>query len=307
MSILKVLRCLWWCFIRHSRVIWLCTLCSLFASHFGVWAQSNAEPGLIVGISAKSFPDVSEADIEVTIKLLAEEFGKSSGYETVVTAYTDEDLLRHDFEQGKINFVVSSSLILATQYEKSLLGNGFRFLRDTQSPDQLLIVGRAEYDLLQFRGKRAVLAQNDPVAELYLDYFSLKTFEQEYKSSFKVLPQVAKVNQLLLKVFFGEADLTSVYQNFYQTALEMNPQLAGKLKVLAHIDNIPPAGNFFRKGTPSEFQEKVIQQALIMTHNPRGLQLLEMFRSNRIVRSSPDDILPAQQLYSARQRVLNGR
>lgn len=306
MKVFQAQECLPRFFFIHLRVIWLC-VCLLLAVNCPALAQTTVEPGLIIGISARAFPDVSEADIEVTIKLLAEEFGKSSGYETVVTAYTDEDKLRRDFELGKINFVVSSSLILVKEYDNSLLADGFRFLRDTEFPDQIVIVGRAEYELPEFRGKRVVLAQHDPVAELYLDYFALKNFKQGYKSSFQVLSPAAKVNQLLLKVFFGEADLTSVYQNFYETALEMNPQLASKLKILARIDNMPPAGTFFRRGTPIEFQEKVISKALAITDNPRGAQLLEMFRSNRVVRSGPEDLLSVKQLLDARQGMLNGR
>jgi len=292
----------------HLGLLRLGVVCLFLASASQGLAQADTESRLIIGMSAQSFPDVSEADIEVTIKLIAEEFAKTSGFAARVKAYTDEDQMRLDFEQGTINFVVSSSLILATQYDNNLFTDGFRFLRETDFPDQILIVGQAKLDTAEFRGKRVVLAKHDPVSELFMDYFALKNFKQSYKSSFKVLPQVDKVNQLLLKVFFDEADITAVYQNFYQTAIEMNPQLASKLKILAHVDNVPAAGNFFRKGVSVEFQEKVIKHALTLTDNPRGAQLLEMFRSNRIIRSNPEgDLMSVKQLLKERQAMLNGR
>lgn len=294
--------------LKVKASVFLVVMMGLFFAVNG-WAESNPTPKqiLMVGISAQSFPDVSLTDIEVTIKLLGEELGESSGYETIVTAYNNEKRLQQDFEQGKINFVVTSSLILAVEYDQSLLTDGFRFVRDSEFPDQLLIVGQQRYELEDFRGKRMVLAQRDPMNELNMDYFAWKTFKQGYKSSFKVLPPVEKVNQLLLKIFFGEADLTSVYQNFYQTALELNPQLRTRLKVLAQMDNVPAAGAFFRKDTQETFREKVILEALHMTDKPRGKQLMEMFKCDRILRSGVEDLMPAKQLFNARQRLATGQ
>lgn len=288
--------------------VFLLVMMGLFFTVYA-WAGSDlaSKPMLMVGISAQAFPDVSVADIEVTIKLLAEELGESSGYEVMVTAYTDEKRLQQDFEQGNINFVVTSSLILALEYDQALLTDGFRFMRESEFPDRLLIVGQQRYELNEFRGKRVVLAQHDPMNELNMDHFVWKIFKQDYKSSFKVLPPAEKVNQLLLKVFFGEADLTSVYQNFYETALELNPQLRTRLKVLAQMDNVPAAGAFFRKDTQETFREKVILEALHMADKPRGKQLMEMFKCDRIVRSGVEDLMPAKQLFNARQRLASGQ
>jgi ABC-type phosphate/phosphonate transport system substrate-binding protein len=281
----------------------LAVWCLLFYADSRVRADLVQQPILRAGISAESFPEVSLVDIEVTIKLLAEELGKNSGYDAEVTAYTDEALLKRDFEQGKINFVVASSLTLATEYDQSLFSDGFRFMRASDFPDRLLIVGRSGFRLAELSGKRVLLAQRDPLGELYMDYFSWATFRRGYRSNFKVLPAVSRVNQLLLKIFFNDADLTCVYQNFYETALELNPQMRSRLTVYAHLDDIPAAGAFFRKDAPAEFREKVIAQARVMGDKPRGKQLMDMFRCDRILRSSSADLIPARHLFDARQRM----
>ena len=263
----------------------------------------DAQPILKAGVSANSFPDVSAADIEVTIKLLVEEIGRKAGFEAQLTAYTDEQKLQQDFESGKINFVVASSLIMVRDYDNRLFGAGLRFVRGGDNPEQMLIVGNANYqNLSELRGKRIVLAQNDPLAEQYADYMALKTFKQHYQSSFKVLPPT-RVNQLLLKIFFGEADLTAVYFSFYNTALDMNPQLQSKLKIFAQLDNIPSSGAFFHKDTPVEFQEKIIQATMTLNDEPRGRQLMEIFKSDRIYRSDARDLEPAKQLFEASRHL----
>lgn len=262
---------------------------------------------LKAGISANSFPDVSAVDIEVTIKLLVEEIAKNAGFEAEVTAYTDERQMQQDFESGKINFVSASSLILVRDYDNTLFASGIRFVREYKYPDQMLIVGSAKYNSFnELRGKRLVLAQSDPLTELYADYMALKNFKTSYQNSFKVLPP-AKVNQLLLKIFFGEADLTVVEFHFYKTALEMNPQLEGKLKILAQLDNIPAAGAFFHKDTPVAFQDKIAQAALSLGAEPRGRQLMDVFKTDRIYRSDLRDLIPAKQLFEARQQLISHR
>lgn len=284
-------------------------LCAWFCINTVCMADIGANEQLILkaGISANSFPDVSAADIEVTIKLLVEEIGKKAGFEAQLTAYTDERAMQQDFESGKINFVAASSLVMARDYDNTLFGSGLRFLRSAEFPEQMLIVGNSHYkDFSELRGKRLVLAQNDPLTEVYMDFMALKNFKKNYQNSFKVLPP-AKVNQLLLKVFFGEADVTVVYYHFYKTALEMNPQLQGKLKILAQLDNIPSAGAFFHKNTPVAFQEQIIQQAINLGEQPRGKQLMDIFKSDRIYRSDVRDLIPAKQLLEARQHLLTGQ
>ena len=266
--------------------------------------DNNEELMLKAGISAISFPDVSAADIEVTLKLLVEEIAKNAGFDAQLTAYTDEREMQRDFESGKINFVVSSSLIMARDFDNTLFGSGIRFVRESEFPDQMLMVGNSGYkDLNELRGKRIVLAQNDPITELYADYLALKNYKKNYQSSFKVMPAV-KVNQLLLQVFFRDADVTVVYYQLFKTALEMNPQLEGKLKIFAQLDNIPPAGAFFHKDVPVAFQDKIIYETIHLADRPRGKQLMDIFKSDRIYRSDASDLIPAKKLYEARQQLL---
>lgn len=303
LQVLKVL------FKGHTSKISLVILFSCFVINSVCLADSGADQQLMLkaGISASSFPDVSAADIEVTIKLLVEEIGKNAGFEAHLAAYTDEREMQQDFESGKINFVATSSLIMARDYDNNLFGSGIRFLREAQSPEQMLIIGNSNYkELSELRGKRLVLAQNDPLTELYMDYIALQNFKKSYQNSFKILSP-SKVNQLLLKVFFGEADVTVVYFHFYKIALEMNPQLEEKLRIFAKLDNIPPAGAFFHKDTPVEFQEKIIQSAMRMGEEPRGKQLMDIFRTDRIYRADVRDLIPAKQLFEARQQLLTNR
>ena len=146
-----------------------------------------------------------------------------------------------------------------------------------------------------------------PMTELYMDFLARRTFKQGYQKSFKLIPREKKAHQLILKLFFDQADLACVYYNAYQTAIDLNPQIQERLQIIAHTDNIPQgAGMFHNKVTP-EFRESVITQALKLASYVRGQQLLQLFKSDEAVRSSAANLLAARKLYEAHHQLVSDK
>ncbi len=262
--------------------------------------NQNVQSPLRLGVYVNSLPDFSLAEIHTTTKLLVEELGQEMGIETQVSVYDDIQTLRSDFESGRVNFVGASSLIVAKEFDPKLLADGFRFVKISDTPDQILILAQRKYGnvtLKDLRGKRLVLAETDPVAELAIDYFSHVAFNQGYKTSFIQIPRERKTHQLLLKLFFDQADVTCVYQNAYQIAMELNPQLQEKLQIVAHLEGIPQGTGFFHTETDPVFREQVIGQVSQFHSTPRGQQLLEIFKADKAVRTTVADLLTVKKLY----------
>ena len=268
---------------------WLLSFVMFFSQTTALLAADDlfAEPTLRAGFHAQSFPDFSAEDVEISVKLLSEEIGKEVGVGTSVKVYEDIKLMRQDFEAGVINFVVASSILFASHFDSTSFSNGFRFVRNGISSDSLLLLGQTKVGqstIDSYLGKRFILAESDPLAEIYLDVLSRKHFNQSYTQSFKLIKREKKAHQLILKLFFDQADLTCVYRNAYQVAIEMNPELTQKLTVLDEINNIPQGMGLFHKKIPEEFRTKVISQATKLHERPRGEQLLQLFkRSEEVV------------------------
>lgn len=266
-----------------------------------------AEQTLRAGFYAQSFPDFSVEDIEISVKLLTEEIAKEEGVQASVKVYEDIQAMRQDFDKGIINFVVASSILLATEFDIKLFGDGFRFVRLTESPDRLLVLGQTKSGkdgFASFRGQRLVLAQSDPMTELYLDFLSWSHFKQSYKNSFKLIKREKIAHQLILMLFFGKADVTCVYQNAYETAVEMNPQLKQKLTILSQTENVPQGMGLFHKNTPKVFSDKIIAETLELHNRPRGRQLLELFKSEQAVHSDVGNLAAVIELYRSHQRLI---
>jgi ABC-type phosphate/phosphonate transport system substrate-binding protein len=278
---------------------------ALFASP--AWAEDLfALETLRAGFYARAFPDFSLEDLEVSVKLLSEEIGNNVGIKTTVTVFPDIPSLRLAFEQGKVNFAVASSFNFANEFDSHLLVDGFRLIINSTNADSILVLSRKNEGsdtVKSLQGKRLALVESDPIADLYMDFLARSAFHQDFKTAFRVIPREKKANQIILKLFFGQADVVCVYQNTYKLATELNPQLLSKLQIISQLDGIPAGGGYFHKKVPPAFRERIISEALKLVANPRGQQLLQLFRADKVVRSTLDDLTATKKLYSAYKKL----
>ena len=252
-----------------------------------------------VGFYARAFPDFSLSDLEITVKLLSEEIGKQVGIQTSVTVFNDLAEMHNAFEHGEINFVVASSLNLANAFENSHFSDGFRLVTANDFNDTLVVMTRKDAGLDNFRSlaaKRLTLVENDPIAHLYIDTLALSNFKKHYYESFKVIKNETKYMQIILKLFFGQTDVICVYQNAYAVAGELNPQILDKLQIVSQINGIPQGLGFFHNKTSLLFREKVIAELLKLDTHARGRELLQLFKADKVIRTSPADLIPVKQL-----------
>jgi hypothetical protein len=260
-----------------------------------------------IGFYALSFPEFSVRDVEISIKLLSEEIGKEVGIPTSVEVYEDVQAMRRDFEAGTINFVVASTMLLATKFDVASFAAGFRFISDVSSSERMLVLGLLQpgkESFADYFGQRLILAQSEPSADLYIDYLSRLHFKQNYTTSFKLVGREKKAHQLVLKVFFAQAELTCVYQSVYDTAVEMNPQLKDRIVTLAQFDHLPQSVGFFHSKTPPDFVEKVLQETDKLHKRPRGQVLLQLFNSEQAIRTNWRDLRGAIELHAAYDRLM---
>jgi ABC-type phosphate/phosphonate transport system substrate-binding protein len=288
------------CFIKFGLLIFL----SLASAD-----DKFAEQTLRAGFYARAFPDFSVEDIEISVKLLAEEIGKNVDIQTTVVVFEDVQAMNHAFEEGKINFAVASSLNIANEFNNELLADGFRLQISGDNPDSILVMTRKNEgldDIKSLMGKKLGLVEYDPVADLYIDYLSKSTFNNKsYKKVFREIPREKKANQIILKLFFGQTDVICVYQNAYVHAAELNPQLVSKLQIIKQLDGIPQGAGFFHKRVPAEFREKVIAEALKLDTHVRGQQLLQLFKADKAIRSSLEDLVATKKLNNEYQQLSN--
>jgi ABC-type phosphate/phosphonate transport system substrate-binding protein len=117
------------------------------------------------------------------------------------------------------------------------------------------------------------------------------------------MPRDKKANQIILKLFFGQADIICLYQNSYRLAIELNPQIGEKLQIISQLDGIPQGAGLFHKSVPREFRDRVSTNTLKLGTYARGKQLLQLFKADKVVRSTLSDLTATKRLYSAYKKL----
>lgn len=268
------------------------------------------ENTLRVGFHRPSFHEYSREDLEVSVKLLTEEMGKDIGIQTSVAIYDDIQVMRAEFERGIINIVFASPLLLATKFDISSLNDGFKMVPQGGSTDSLVILSRRYEGMDNFKdlkGKKLGLVDNDPISELYVNFLSLSTFHKDFKYIFNEIPREKKSHQIILKLFFGQADLVCVYGSFYKLTADLNPQILSKTQVIAKMDGILQGAGFFHKNVDSVFREAIIKEVIKLNTYPRGRQFLEIFKTERAERISVADLASSKKLYDNYSALKNGK
>lgn len=282
------------------------TLTFLLCAKFVGAGDLFAEQTLRIGFHRPSFHEYSREDLEISVKILTEEMGKELGIQTNVLIYEDIKLMRADFEQGKINLIFASPLIITNQFDNTLLADGFKMVPAGGSANTLVVLTRKNEGMDNFkslRDKKLGLIENDPATDLYINFLSLSNFNKESKNVFREIPREKKSHQIILKLFFGQADVVSVYKNFYDITAELNPQILSKIQIIDHIDGILQSAGFFHKNVEQAFRDRIIGEAIKLNSYARGQQFLAIFKTEKAIRVSPTELAMTKQLYKDYQHL----
>jgi ABC-type phosphate/phosphonate transport system substrate-binding protein len=106
-------------------------------------------------------------------------------------------------------------------------------------------------------------------------------------------------SQALMPVFFGKADACLVERNHYETSLELNPQIAQRLHILARSPGFVTGIISVRKGVSKTVRDKVVKVLQEMHTDPRGKQIMTLFRINRLVPFLPEHLTSVKKLLPA--------
>jgi len=132
-----------------------------------------------------------------------------------------------------------------------------------------------------------VLLSKEKLGRAAVFFASVKTFDK---------PQAC-----ILPLFFGAADACVVDEVSLNLAKEMNPQL-GQLRVLSRSRPLLDA-LFAVPSTPHPHQKDLIDGLLALGDNPRGRQLLMVFKTDRIVRITTGDLESSRELWKDYYRL----
>jgi hypothetical protein len=263
--------------------LWLVTLLGLMAG--AATAAPPTSEALRVGVNLASLRDTSRADVEISLKVWAEELMRTLEVPAEVLFFPAMPALRHGFDADQVNFVIADGLDLLRYFSSGDLADGFGGASPNE--DVLLLLtrkGAAIKHPSDLVGKRILLLNKNAISDLWLDTYCLRHFQKSCASAGLIVAKENRSRQQVLKLFFDKADAALVRGYAYDLALELNPQIRERTQVLERIPFYPGALGLFGRRVSTAFREYVIAKVPQLHDQPRGRQLLEVMQTERVGR-----------------------
>jgi len=92
-----------------------------------------------------------------------------------------------------------------------------------------------------------------------------------------------KLNEVILPVFFRNADAGAISRRVFDIAVELNPQLGRQLRIVATSPKVIPVGIWFLKDCDPETMREVMNVVTKFGSIPAGRQILALYQSSRLV------------------------
>ncbi len=272
------------------------TVLSFFISFF----YASADKTVTLAYFKSSIKDVSAKDSKISLEIWVRELGKKIGLKVEPVYYGKIEEFKRDFENKKIDLAIASPLTFIKDMNTSLLTDGFYGGgKDTM---QMCIVAKNDpkiKSLKDLRNKRIAVLTNDDIAVLYLDEFLLRNFHKSTKNYFKKIIEVKKRSQGILKIFFDKADAAIVTKGAYLTAVELNPQIKKRVKILKEYNLNLSSPAYFRKDLDKNTIEKVKKAVFNLNTYPKGKQILTIFKISKMVPCSVTKLKEMKKIYES--------
>ena len=262
------------------------------------FAQADAPPPVSIGFYMPVIRDVPRKDVEVSLRFWIEELANSINLTyKPVRFYDDLSELKQDMRDGKVNFLVATSMGVVQHFSNEELADGFSGAK--LSPDHLLFIVRraaAIQRLSDLANKRFALLDHDELSEVYFETLLMKgKLDPSRLASIK---KEKRSSALILQLFFNQGDAVLINRNAYEAALALNPQIGERVQVLDEFTfkgRSPTIGLFSPQVAP-EHREVITQAAMKIDKTVRGRQVMEIYQTESMVESKVSDLGPYRDL-----------
>lgn len=262
-----------------------------------------AEEVYRIGFLTHVFGGVTEQDTKAAFNTWAQVIGREFG----VTLRPDSRMYRdHDdalaaSASGELDMISMTSIDYLTM--RGSLPSGVIMTparRDVPGDEYLLVCHRDSpgRTLADFRGK-VLLRQPRATAQLGRLWLETELHRAGLPLTvdfFASAQPVAKPAKALLPVYFRQADLCLVTRAAFETACEMNPQLAASMHIVARSPPLVASLVWVALPPGSPFHQRMFEMIRTVHTTPSGRQTFLLFGFTRLDPCAPEALETCRQL-----------
>ncbi|QSZ40994.1 PhnD/SsuA/transferrin family substrate-binding protein [Sulfurimonas aquatica] len=257
---------------------------TLHAGHMNV-AYGNA-----------SMNQFSKKDTMIVMDIWIQEIMKTTKHSATFFFYDSSTEMAKDFEERKLDLVITTGVEFVKSFEKSNLVKAFTGGSKEKHAEDIIVVLPAKKSLQELYSKKdpkVALQESEEIAMIYIE----KNFFEKNKEAKIEYIKTRKRNAAILKLFFGKADAAVVTKKTFDFAKELNPQIGKKLKIAKLSTISARTFGFFHKDFNPEMAEEIRSFALAIGKSARGQQILTVFQTDKVVETTVKDLEPIGNIY----------
>ncbi len=294
----------WWCTAA------LLLACLAQAATVQAEGPTSAPVRFRLVFSSRMFTDVHESDAKAAVKAWAAALARDRHIQAEPDAQVVDGLaaLAAALETGQLDLItltVDEYLGLGMNPEQASVIAGIA--GGEYLVEYLLLVHQDANirDLAGLKGRTVRMHENSLacLAPLWLDTILLGEGLPPASGHFAQVTQVRKLSDVVLPVFFRQADACVVTRGGLETLSEMNPQVGSQLRVLATSPRLLPSLSYIRARTDEALAINLQEEVKLWHTTPSGKQLLNLFHVDTLAEIPASEIDGARQLLATYQRL----
>jgi ABC-type phosphate/phosphonate transport system substrate-binding protein len=280
------------------------------------WLAGAGEPAreprkarLFMLYSSTVFSNVKQADALAALKVWAQAIGKQRGFllETEAYAFDRLEEAQMPIQEDAVDVVVFDTLEYLRNPQAGKLDPEFVAGREHDTaPDDYVVVARRDRNLTaleHLRGKSVMFYKiGADWGRLWMEAMLDEGGLGSAGDFFGSISESTKPSSVILPVFFGKCDAGVAKREGLNTMMEMNPQLAAQLRILTNSPILPEFVVCVHKNF-KVFRDDLLKGLAELHTEPRGQQLLLLFKIDRLERFKPEHLDAAQELLARRARA----
>ncbi len=258
-----------------------------------------------MAISDRVVYGLSQSDAAVSVNLWARELTTSLGVTLAIQRtclMPSEELLA----AIRARTIDAASLSIHEYRRVEQFLDSRRILSDGGS-ELLLIVSQTGgiNDVTGLKGRRLLIHDNPHtiLADAWLNVLLGAQRLGPPASVFSRIDRTTRAAQAVLPVFFDQADACIADRGTFSTMVELNPQLAKKLKVLQASPRMVSAFLVVRRDGPADLKDALFRKLAIATQAPTAKQVMTLFRSSNFSVLPGDVLQPSLAMIAEAERL----
>jgi ABC-type phosphate/phosphonate transport system substrate-binding protein len=272
-------------------------------------SPGKKDEGLNIGFTVSAFAGVNTTDALAATKAWAGALVQKKGYSfsPQTFAFNTIDEAAQAAKEKKLDLAIC----LTSEYwtiKNSELEPHFICSRHGRIEDEALILAHRQsaiQKLDDLQGKDILISNTtgSVIGKFWLENILMSKGFGSLNYFFRNAGTTSKDSQAVLPVFFRKSDSCLIIRGYFEVISELNPQIRNDLKIVAQSPPFPISMVCIRKSYDREQKEALLEALENLHTDPKGQQILTLFKTDRLVPYSNASLARVAQLLTEHEKL----